>query len=416
MATVALNTRYRTPGLGEVFVELASYIHRSGDTVDRYRSLRTCGDGACGIHAIVGDSTAEGFIKAAAPRTWVSELVHRCTDPTSTLQYLATQVGAARAKHAVENILLAGHCESLLRDASGSNPTDEARVLEDCLLSERQTDLLEECRRMQQEQSSNHEVRENLKAKLLPLLRCLFREDLKDSLLRSVAIKRQCLPGEFDAPPFYESADGRLLVLVSKVPVPANCPQTKFDALFDPAPCFDMLRQAFVEWVTPGNQEETFLRVLSAECQVFCDNSRNQHLIGELTEVLAPICDTLQNLEDVRSDIGLPRNYGARVWRSYLIAWQSSQYWFSCDELLVISMLAGISVRIFEAHGQDLILWNEYDVRGVPPVCVKVANTREHGPVRGHFERLVLVEDLRLARLHAMQQRKDAASASTATL
>ena len=165
MAAVALHTRYKTPSLEEVFVELDSYTHPSGEAVDLYRSLRIAGGGACGIHAIIGDSIAGGIITAAAPRRWVFELVQRCTDPASTVEYLTTKVGANRAKNVVHNILLAGHCEPLLREASGPNPTREARCLKDCLLQERQTDLLAECRRTQQQQSSNHQARDNLKAK-----------------------------------------------------------------------------------------------------------------------------------------------------------------------------------------------------------------------------------------------------------
>ena len=118
------------------------YTHHSSDAVDRYRSLHTAGGGACGIHAIIGESTAGGTIKASAPRRWVSELVQRCTDPASTVEYLTTQGGADRASRAVHDILLAVHCADLLREASGPNPTHEARCLEDCLVVEGQTDLL----------------------------------------------------------------------------------------------------------------------------------------------------------------------------------------------------------------------------------------------------------------------------------
>ena len=92
---------------------------------------------------------------------------------------------------------------------------------------------------------------------------------------------------------------------------------------------------------------------------------------------------------------------------------EASDYWFSCDELLFISILAGVSVRIFEAHAENLILWNEHYVLEGRPVCVKVSNDRLSGPVRGHFERLVLVTDLQIARNDPVQKRKDAANPST---
>ena len=76
-------------------------------------------------------------------------------------------------------------------------------------------------------------------------------------------------------------------------------------------------------------------------------------------------------------------------------------------------MLAGVSVRIFEAHGENLILWNEHYVPEVRPVCVKVYNDRLSGPVHSHFERLVLVTDLQIARIDPVQKRKDVTNPST---
>ena len=169
-------------------------------------------------------------------------------------------------------------------------------------------------------------IRDSKKQDLRILLRDVFRTDLKDTVLRSIGFRRQCLPGEFEGPPFYETMNGQRLIVASNAPCPDVCPLSKFDPLFDENPIYDDLRLSFVEWVTPGQATLTFETVLREELQAMCASSGDAYC-AELTAqyivpIVEPTCAAAYEIRAMKASTRVPVNFAIRVWKSYMRCWE----------------------------------------------------------------------------------------------
>ena len=206
LAPLAPSTAYKTSAAREGFTKTGSFTRVVQGHSEEHSSLLTAGGGNCAIHAALGVCNEAGVISTPNPRTWVANLLQHCVDPPVTVERLSVHLGAVRAHQTVQNILLAGHCHPLLEEAISANPTLEALCLRERLVVDGEAALLTECAEARQLNHAAAEGRQQRKAELQARLRSLFRLELKESLFRSIALRRQCLPGEFDAPPFYQTA------------------------------------------------------------------------------------------------------------------------------------------------------------------------------------------------------------------
>ena len=162
---------------------------------------------------------------------------------------------------------------------------------------------------------------------------------------------------------------------------PENGPNCKYTALFDHRECFDALREAFLVASDPHNTTDHFATV-AGDMLGTDEVLRHEHVVSagiefiERIHALAPA---------ILAPSGAPVDFAARAWESYLDALCNNNYYFSVNELLVISRCARRNVVIMQQQGEQLQYLGATDASG-PIIFAKIEG------VRGHFER-VLRED-----------------------
>ena len=107
-----------------------------------------------------------------------------------------------------------------------------------------------------------------------------------------------------------------------------------------------------------------------------------------LVEVVQPLCEALLEFDSCQVTAEFDTNFVERAWKCYRAALLSSDYWLSCDELLMLCTLAQVPIAIFDAHLHQLNLVASFIPEGAEPVLVKMDNNRSRRE-RGHFERLL---------------------------
>jgi len=157
------------------------------------------------------------------------------------------------------------------------------------------------------------------------------------------------------------------------MPFPADGPGTKYDALFDPRPAFDALRDAFMIYADPEARVTTFLQHL-----------QEQVVIAGDADFVAKVSLWSQSV----MPLDAPVDFCTRAWQAYLTCVTDGDYYFSADELLAICMQARARVIVFK-EAEGVLKFVGAWLQGQGPVVLTKLMAGGEVRVRSHFERLI---------------------------
>ena len=345
-----------------------------------YVSLMTTGGGDCAIHAAIGSCSERGRIEVSDPRAWIQQTLSHYETAQTCVSALETIVGAAPARDLFAKVTSALGQDLFLPWLRGDTSEESQCLVE--AMQQQDPSLVAEGEQFMLHNAVDIDRRSSSKRRVLDLCRDVFQFKYKDKLIQPIALRLGFIPGAFFGPSFLEDAAGKRLVAGTRTEFPADAPESKFEALFDPRPCFDALRWAFMVAADPLSQVSTFHRCLHDRVETLCEED------ASVVEVASPLCDELRNYDGCRVVPELPPDFINRVWPCYRVALHSSHYWLSCDELLLLCTLAKIPIAIFAARLAQLDLVASYLPEGAEPVLVKL-NDDGRGRQRTHFERVL---------------------------
>ena len=132
------------------------------------------------------------------------------------------------------------------------------------------------------------------------------------------------------------------------------CPQTQHEALFHTSMLFDGLRDAFL--VASEPYEAVLTEIMELLHHYFESQSS---LTKEQLHCILRMRDALVEFKNnfVATECAVPPpDFIHRAWPVYLRCIQNPRYYFSVDELLIISAMAKVNVVIFSEHVHELSL------------------------------------------------------------
>ena len=176
-----------------------------------------------------------------------------------------------------------------------------------------------------------------------------------------------------------------------------NRPRTKFDALFDPRPCFNAIRQGFLEHY--GRNLLVVKNEVENALSNFCTDLRTDPAIVELN---AAIIDVVTRQMSECS--ATPPRFIDDVWPHYLHALEHGDggrsYWLSYDELLAVAIISNVKLIVVEERDDGFYYQGStfehcLSTNSEEPIIVSI---RGGGKLRveSHFERLVSQTTLEL--------------------
>ena len=344
-------------------------------------SLLTAGGGDCGMHAALGSCNAHGSIAVSNPRAWIRQVLLKCETAPACIAALELIVGTVPARELFDKVTSAIGQDLFLPGLSDMEASQESRCFVEAMRQHDQA-LASEGAQFMIEHGDSVERRSSCKTRILERCRGIFKASYKAKLIQPIAVRLGAIPGEFFKSSFFEDFRGRRLVAGTLTEFPDGGPETKFEALFDLRSCFDPLRWSLL--VAGGSVSEvSAFRICLQDLMItLCDEDT------PLVEVVQPLCEALLEFDSCEVTAKFDTNFVNRAWKCYRAALLSSDYWLTCDELLMLCTLAQVPIAIFDAHLHQLNLVASFTPEGAEPVLVKLDNDGRRA-VRGHFERVV---------------------------
>ena len=345
---------------------------------------QTCGDGACGVHAIFGVSSSHGLLAERA-RELALELLSsawRVEDQPSRIsmsmqiirqsflhEFLMPVLSAQNRAPSPEGEIYWG----ILRDKF----PQEAQEMQDYVLGKPALDA----------------ELQRLKKQLFTSSTALFSMEHETLLVRPIAVALKLIPTDVDV---FGIQDFDLLrqqhpdshdfllpaqsavgcVVADSMPFPDQGPSCMYKALFDPREEFDGIRQHFIEC----RGREVFFEHLAHRLHLPSNRSPDLEDFSKAVEALRRL-----SLHDVE-----PASFSGVCWETYFATILHQTYYFSPEELIVMSFAANKNVIIFE-QTNDVLRHHISYLDGEGPIISVKLNSNRFGAVRGHFERLVNV-------------------------
>jgi hypothetical protein len=171
--------------------------------------------------------------------------------------------------------------------------------------------------------------------------------------LDQVIVENKRFSCDWLLPAYSEGARGVRYVRGTREKFPADGPVSKYAALFDKRTCFNALRYAFLVGADPLSTTKRFSEELTDLLQnVVLDGTQNLKTITTASEFL-------HHVERFATEFvlpGPPANFSQTAWPAYLQAIQNEDYYFSVDEVLLISAMAERNVIIFQSSVASYIL------------------------------------------------------------
>ena len=143
-------------------------------------------------------------------------------------------------------------------------------------------------------------------------------------------------PNSWLRPAYEQVGDQRFVRGQYRMPFPVNGPRSKYAALFDPNPCFDALRLAFVEEPQPcGSRKAIQGNLRCSMCPSACRTR------------LETFLEAIVEFESGARAVGeAPPGFHERLWSSYQRVLRSHGYYLSMDELVIVARALNINVAI----------------------------------------------------------------------
>ena len=268
-------------------------------------SANTLGDGACGLHAVFGETHGSHL---------------RWSDPN----------GRQRAAEALRAVVEGGPSEQarsiqtalweeLAVPGAGGKGGPESKLFW-CSLLQMQPALCAQIEETVRQTEANAKHSEARKMKLKAVCRDSFLEASKELVVEPTCRAIGFLEEEGGALCYEERRHGQWVKgSDAKRPDGPSRPETKWEAVFDPDPVYDPLRTAV--FLNPPDQEA----VLGA-------------LEGLRVTCCMQIAEALRCLRASQQAVaGPPAHFVAEALPAYLAAVQNSSYYLTADELVAVS-------------------------------------------------------------------------------
>ena len=209
---------------------LRTFLHHS------FVSLHTQMDGACSIHALLGQADATRVLTHPDPREWIRSTLHRA----GCFNDIAVACRAAGHEQAWIDVISSIGSELLIPCLRG-DVSEESACFVDCL-RRLNPDLLTEAMAVMHVTEERKSARALAKANVLRLAMVFFSRGREANLVRPLATTLGLLPGDFHEPVVSQQRDGRSMVAGSNLSFPSDGPLTEFQAFLDRRSCFDGVR------------------------------------------------------------------------------------------------------------------------------------------------------------------------------
>ena len=358
----------------------------------RMLAVGTNGNGACGMHAVLGypDGNRELLLPNAR------EIA------VQALRLIPTMVlSLASGEHA--QAVQVSLWDEFVRPCLEGNPGPEATMFWSSLNAVC-PELAAESQAVHQEAKERSTRFDAAKKDALRASRsCFFIPEMEEHYVRRLAVQFDYVPRGMDVfaliragqevsvggirSSFLESAqteDG--FVKGTRTPFPSNGPSCRYLALFDQRPCFDALRMSFVVDADPESGPRVLIHALATVLEG--DDVCYTYVDKAITFV-----EKLREWNERSVSVEKPVGFPSRAWPAYLhCIREHSNYYFSVEEILLVSARAQINLAIFQQIDNNLsYAGGTFD--GVGPIVYAKLLGNRRGVVRSHFERLIPVQD-----------------------
>jgi hypothetical protein len=369
----------------------------------RFLTLRTCGDGACALHAAFGHPRVGSGLFLACAREHAVALLG------PSYEAVCIKSGHHFWFEAIADSLWT----EFARPSFEGKRSVEGEIFMRSLTSLSPQYSLEVKEYWQRRSESLHE-NDHAKEALLASSRLFFTELNEARIIRPLAFLLDFIPtlneilrktradlDQSSAPyldfncdflhePWHEDSHGSKLVRGTRIPYPANGPASKYEALFDSRPCFDPLRYSFLVAGGLGS----FLEGLSG---ILCSVSNHDDVGANSIATARAFEAHVRSYRLTLVTIDAPVDFAARTWAAYLKSISDKSYYFSVEELLLLARCACVNVVVFKQHIGNTIQYagGSIENEGATVVFTKikvVENSIER--VRSHYERVVLEEEI----------------------
>ena len=366
----------------------------------KFHSAPTCGDGACGLHAIFGCPTREEM---------QARVVLKCKLARSRIlskfgHTLAETQSICEGSTALTSVASSWWEDALLPVLKGGGEI-EARIFTRCL-HEMDTALFVEAALAATRSVEQSDEAVKARARLVRAARQFFCKTREEHVVRPLSMCMEFVPDsssyieqdrmqldtvvqhhggnacEFLSPAFYLGANGQMRVKGTLEPFPDGGPRSKYEALFTSHVAFDAIRVGFITGPVGTTFADTLRAVLEGDGVLPAD-----------IEVAHELLAAAQALASITSQQHTPDNFAERVWPAFCAALRDDRYYLSVDELLVVCKCARQSVVVFQQVAGVLRLIGGCAAAGSDPVFVALSGNNSRR-VRGHFERLFIAEEL----------------------
>ena len=163
------------------------------------------------------------------------------------------------------------------------------------------------------------------------------------------------------------------------VPFPAHGPANKYVALFDNNAIFDVLRKSF--FITGSREKQT--GIIQTLCD--CELEVAEDVMADFREMLL---QDMGNLNPVPEPFA---GFDRMAVSSFGRAVRGSSYWLSLDELLFLADVFDESVLVMELRDGDAHFAGSSRIHAEKPVALVGIDSHRSGVVRSHFSRMVVV-------------------------
>ena len=311
-------------------------------------SLRTCGDGSCGLHAVFGKPSAGGYLFKDGAAKFASSLL------SPSLEELYSKGVSERLIVFLGEMLWNEFVKPVLENDASPEGELFWQALEAVSPA-----LKQECMDCYSASPSRRSSIHSARNELHEASRLFFVDDLQNCLVLPLAKMLSVVPECFDPARVHEShyiaeliadypkccdflesacgTDG--FVKGTRELFPMIGPSCKYTALFDGRPCFDKLREAFL---TLGHCKSAAF--LSASRALLLSES----LPTVAREALQRIQDKVEHAVTRSEETLEPPDFASRAWPAYLAFIEKQGYYFLVEELLALATIAQINLCLHQ--------------------------------------------------------------------
>ena len=316
-------------------------------------SLRTKGDGGCGLHAVWGCPNAEGELECPGGQDAMREKL--CELMPESLVQLQRELGLNQH---LSSIVAALWSELTVPAATGKRD-EESQIFWSNLL-QYEPELAQNVESFLQQKQFDDANRNIMRNRYRMACNTVFTHELEELVIRPLAEELAC--SEF---------------------IVDQAPESRYASLFlaHDFPEFDRRRQSFLEFIGKASPLR-LARALDSTLRRL-DSTGMEHRAA---------CEWRASYEALRKTfLDAPAGYADAAWRNYRRTLCSPTYYLSSAEVLLFARLSGIHVATTLHRGQRFQV-ESISIYGAAATGYAYISLNDDGSsrVRGHFERICL--------------------------